>query len=217
MISARMLCTFAFLTVGAFGQAISFGSLTVPAISSTGTGFTYSGTLTQAATIALTVTGAACEQGSGTYCTNGAGVLTVAGSSPVGATTSFSGSVGGFSGTWNFGALIMTIAGVGSVQLFPANAANGLGSGAPSSSLTLPATSLSALGLPSFSVANPTITFTVADNNYGDNSGSFTVTSAGSSPPTTLPAPGTLMLVILGMAVLTLGWWMERSRRSRLN
>jgi hypothetical protein len=217
MKSARKLCTLALLSTGAFAQSIVLPStLTVPAISSTGTAFTYSGTLTQTATIALTAAGAACEQAGGVYCTNASGVVTVAGSSPVGAATSFTGSVGGFTGTFNFGALIMTISGVGSVQLFAANATNGLGSSAPPGSLTLPATSLTALGFPNFSVSNPTITFTVADSNYPDNSLGFTVTGASGSTPSPTPAPGGLILVILGLAAITLMFWFNRFRRPRL-
>lgn len=34
-------------------------------------------------------------------------------------------------GTWTYGALLMTISGLGTVQEFPANAANGLGSPTP--------------------------------------------------------------------------------------
>jgi len=212
MASARTLFAFSLLSAGAFAQSISLpGALTLQAVSSTGTSFTYNGTLTQAATIALIVSGAACEQSGGVYCTNGSGVVTVAGSSAVGAATSFAGSVGGFSGTWNYGALIMSISGVGSVQVFPANAGNGLGSSSPPGTLSLASTSLSALGFANFSVANPTITFTVADNNYGDNSGGFTVTQAG-LPGT--PAPATLGLVVLGLVVLMLAWWLKPRFRS---
>jgi hypothetical protein len=217
MTSARMLCTLALLSSSVFAQSIVLpGTLSVQATSSTGTGFTYNGTLTQAATINLTATGAACEQAGGVYCTNASGVLTVAGSSPVGAATSFSGSIGGFTGSWNFGSLIMTISGVGSVQLFAANVADGLGSSSPPSSLTLPATSLSALGFSNFSVANPTITFTVADNLYTDNSGGFSVSSSSSSTPlpTVTPAPATLVLVVIGMVALLLAFWSRRRVRS---
>jgi hypothetical protein len=216
MKSARTLCTLALLSTGAFAQSIVLpGSLPIPGINSSGIGFTYSGTLTQSANIALNVTGAACEQAGAVYCTNAAGVVTVAGTSPVGAATSFFGNVGGFSGTWNYGSLIMSISGVGSVQVFAANAAHGLGSGSPSTSLSLPATSLSGLGFSNFSVSNPTITFTVADNLYTDNGGVFVVSSASSSPSPT-PAPGTLVLVMLGMAALTVMFLANRSRRSQV-
>src|ERR1700722_1924863 len=121
------------LGASAFAQSIVLPStVTVNAISSTGASFTYSGTLTQAASVSLNASGTACEQGSGTYCTNASGVVVIPGSSPAGAATSFSGTFGGTLGTWNYGSLIMIISGVGAVQVFPANAANGLGSGSPS-------------------------------------------------------------------------------------
>ncbi len=207
MASVRTLFTLALMTAAAFAQSISLpGALSVQASNSAGTSFTYNGTLTQAATISLIVTGNACEQGGSVYCTNAAGVVTVAGSSGVGAATSFAGVVGGYSGTWNYGSLIMTISGAGSVQVFAANSANGLGSSSPPSTLTLPATSLSGLGFSSFSVANPTITFTNADNNYGDNSQGFTVTQPGLAGT---PAPATLVLVVLGLAALTFVFWLK--------
>lgn len=207
MASVRTLFTLALMTAAAFGQSITLpGALTVQAINSTGTSFTYSGALTQAATIALIVSGAACEQGGSVYCTNASGVVTVAGSSAVGAATSFTGFVGGYSGTWNYGSLIMTISGVGSVQVFPANAGNGLGSASPPGTLTLASTSLSGLGFASFSTVNPTITFTVADNNYPDNSNGFTVTQTGLAGT---PAPATLVLVVLGLAALMFVFWLK--------
>lgn len=210
--STKTLFAFTVLSTGIFAQSIILpGTLNVAATSSTGSSFTYSGTLTQAATIAVTVGGAACEQSGGVYCTNASGVLTVAGTSPVGATTSFTGPVGGFSGTWNYGSLIMTISGVGSVQLFAANASHGLGSSSPPGSLSLASTSLSALGFSNFSVASPTITFTNADSLYTDNSGGFIVTQTG-LPGT--PAPATLTLVVLGLAVLMLALWLRPRLRS---
>lgn len=214
MNSVKALFTFTFLSAGVFAQSVILpNTITVSAASTTGSSFTYNGTLTQAATINLTAAGAACEQSGGTYCTNASGVLTVAGSSAVGQTTTFTGSIGGFSGTFNYGSLIMTISGVGSKQLFAANATDGLGSGAPPSTLTLPATSLSALGFGNFSVTNPTITFTVADTLYTDNSGSFSVTS-GNAAPSPTPAPGTIVLVIIGLAGLTGMYGMRLRARS---
>jgi len=121
------------------------GPLTVPGPSSSGVSFVYNGTLTQLDTIEFTVSGEVCLQARTAYCTNGAGILVVAGSTPVGGTSTFNGIFGTTSGTWNFGALLMEISGVspvGTVQVFPANAQNGLGSTTPPMSLTLPATSL---------------------------------------------------------------------------
>ena len=107
-------------------------TLVVPGTSSTGISFSYSGTLTQADTIGFSQTGNPCLQPGNVYCVNGAGVLVVAGSSPVGGATSFAGPSGSIpAGSWTYGALLMQISGVGTVQIWPANAANGLGSGTP--------------------------------------------------------------------------------------
>lgn len=184
-----------------FAQTVSVPSLSVTAVNSGGASFTYSGTLTQAATIGFTASGDACLQAGGIYCTNAAGVVVVAGSSPVGAATTFSGTFGGTTQSWTFGSLIMIISGVGAVQVFPASAGNGLGSGSPSTSLTVSTASLSTLGFGSFSVSNPTITFVVADNNYGDNSAGFSVSQGGGSQAVT-PAPATLYLALVGVVAL---------------
>ena len=78
------------------------GSITVPGLSTTGVSFTFTGTLTQNDTLALTQTGDPCLQSPPSYCTNGAGVVTVAGTSPVGAATTFTGTFGGTTASWDF-------------------------------------------------------------------------------------------------------------------
>lgn len=178
------------------------GTLTIPGTNSTGVSFTYTGTLTQNDTIAFTESGNPCLQTSGSgYCVNGAGVLTVAatvGVTPVGGSSTFTGPSGVIpAGTWTYGALLMTISGVGTVQVFPTNAANGLGSATPPAGLTLPATSLGALGFPTFSVANPTITFIMADTFFGDNGGQFVLVQAAPTPVPTLGGWATMALVLL--------------------
>lgn len=60
----------------------------------------------------------------------------------------------------------------------------------------------------------PTITFTVADSNYLDNSGTFSVTAGSTSGPSPTPAPGTMVLVILGLMVLTLVFGFRTRGRS---
>ena len=151
------------------------GSLTVPAGSASGASFTYTGTLTESDTIALAQTGNACLQPNGGYCTNGAGVITVAATlspKPVGEAIAFAGPAGIIpAGTWTYGSVLMSISGVGTVQLWPTVAGNGLGSAKPPASLNLRGTTLSGLGFPNFSVTNPTITFIVDEGNFGDNSG----------------------------------------------
>jgi len=180
-----------------WANVISVGPITVDALSSTGVSFAYSGTLTQNDTLELTVTGDPCLQ-SGAYCVNGAGVVIVPGTSGVGEATTFSGTYGGTTGTWDFGALLMEISGTSTVQIFPADAADGLGTGSPSSSLSLPLTTLSALGFPTFSEVDPTITFILADNLYTDNSGQFNL-SQNLSPvpePTTVGVVGVLVCAL---------------------
>ena len=170
--------------------ALPSGTLTIPGTSTTGVSFTYPGTLTQADTLAFGLTGTPCLQASGTaFCTNGAGILTVA-SNPAGTSV---GGAGVFTlaspvgivpaGTWTFGSLLIQISGVDTKQIFPANAANGLGSATPPTNLTLPSVPLSALGFAAFSQANPTITFIVTDTAFADNGGHFILQQAAPSAP----------------------------------
>jgi hypothetical protein len=181
------------------GNPITLGSL-----SASGSSFAYSGVLTGSVTLNLTASGQTCLQ-SGIYCTNPAGVVVVAGTSAIGQATSFSGTFGGTTGTWNYGSLLMSISGVGTVQLFPANPANGLGSGAPSTTLSVSGSTLSSLGFGAFSVTNPTVSFFLADNEYPDNSGGFTISGSFTASGTpTLGAPalsegGMVMMALLLM------------------
>jgi hypothetical protein len=182
------------------------GTLTVPGISTTGVSFMFSGTLTQADTLFFSESGNPCLQSPPSYCVNGSGVVTTAGTSPVGAATTFMGTFNGTTQNWDFGAILLEISGEGAVQIFPANAANGLGSSTPPLSLTLPPTSLAALGFPSFSAMNPTITFIMADTFYPDNSGQFVLSQ--------IPEPGTGLLVSAAgclLARLVMRRWRSRA------
>ncbi len=179
--------------------------LTVPGTNPTGASFTYSGTLTQNDTIAFAQTGNPCLQNPTTgYCVNGAGVLVtpaIVGVTPVGGSSTFAGPSGAIpAGTWTYGALLMQISGVGTVQVFPANATNGFGSSSPPAGLTLPPTTLGALGFGTFSQTNPTITFIVADTFFGDNGGQFVLTQ----PQVPVPTLGewTLAALVAGLGVL---------------
>jgi hypothetical protein len=209
MVATKLLWLAALVsaTCGAANVQLPGGSLTIPGTSATGVSFTYTGTLTQNDTIALTQTGNPCLQTAGTrYCTNGAGVVTVAGSTVVGGSSTFVGPVGVIpAGTWTFGSLLMSVSGAGTVQVFPTNAANGLGSVIPPASLTLPTTTLAGLGFASFSQTNPTISFIVADNNYPDNGGQFVLSQAVAAVPT-LGEWGLIglaaLLAVLGLMIL---------------
>jgi hypothetical protein len=170
------------------------GPLTVDSTDAAGTSFTYSGTLTDADTLALTVSGTPCLQSTAVYCTNAAGVVVIAGSSPIGGS-----SVNPSNGT-TFGSLLLTISGVGTEQIFITDAANGLGSGSPPSILSLLPTALSSLGFGAFSSVDPTLTFTVSDTMRTDNVGSFALTQAAAA----VPEPASLALLAVGVAGLGL-------------
>jgi hypothetical protein len=134
------------------------------------------GTVTQNSTIGFSVSGQACEQSPGIDCFNAAGVITVKGStqdSNVGEAGKIDGKFGGFSGSYNLGSLLMSIEGVGTVQVFPATQANGLGSKNPPTSFTLSPTTFVTLGFPPFTQENARIRFFVVDDYYPDNSGGF--------------------------------------------
>ena len=221
MIVRNLVWLVALVAGSAFGASIQFagGSLTVPGISATGATITYAGTLTQNDTIAFIQSGNPCLQNSGTgYCTNGAGVLTVAasfGGTPVGGSGTFAGPSGIIpAGTWTFGSLLMTISGAGTVQVFPTNAGNGLGSATPPASLNLPATTLSALGFGAFSQTNPTITFIVADvgGGFADNGNQFVLTQAPVAVSTPVPTLGEWGLIALIVLLAGLGLMTTRRR-----
>jgi hypothetical protein len=186
--------------------------IALSALNSAGSSFTYNGVLNGNTLLAVNVSSTVCLQ-EGAYCTNGAGVVTVAGSSSIGQATSFTDG----RGTFNYGSLLMTISGVGTVQLFPANAANGLGSGSPSTTLSFSGRSLSSVGFGQFSTTNPTITLVVADNNFPDNSGTFQVSgsftpAAGAAP---VPALSDAGLVLMALLLLAASATMLRSQPTR--
>ncbi len=181
-----------------WANVISISPTSLNALSTTGVSFEYVGTLTQNDEIGLTVTGDPCLQTGPGYCVNGAGVVAVAGTTPVGGASTFTGPVAGVSGTWDYGALVMEISGTNTaVQLFPADAADGLGSGSPPLSLTLPLTTLSELGFSPLNELDPTITFVMADDLYTDNSGHFNL--APVPEPTTVGVVGVLVCGLAGV------------------
>ena|SRR5579872_5930988 len=196
-------------------NVIPISSMTLDSTSTTGVSFVYSGTLTQNDSLEITVAGDPCLQPpppGPQYCVNGAGVVIVPGTSGVGDATTFVSTFGGTSGTWDFGSVLMEISGIsgtGTVQIFPADIADGLGSGSPSTSSTLPVTTLSALGFSPFSVLDPTITFVVADNLYTDNVGKFDLSQNLSSVPE--PTTG----AVVGVVVFALAGLMRRRRAAR--
>ena len=198
------LVGFALSAASCFGAAIRLpgDSLTVSALSTAGTSFAYSGTLTQDDTLGLTETGLACLQFGPLYCTNGAGVAVTAGTIRTGDAAIFFGAFNGTSSAWTYGALLLEISGAGAVQLFSSTFANGLGSVSPRQTLTINDTSLSSLGFGSFSVVDPTITFVLTDfEGYTDNSGGFLLQQGALAE---VPEPSTFALFAVGYGMLAL-------------
>jgi hypothetical protein len=151
----------------------------LPAIAEKG-GPVYSipGTVTEESTITLTaVTGSVCLRAD--YCTNAAGIVTAAAgnTTPPGQTSSFGeAQPDGSELELNYGALLISIEGVGTRQVFPAAEANGLNNKVPPTSLTASAPTFQELGFPKFSIQDAKIRFIVADTYYADNSGDFLLT-----------------------------------------
>ena len=84
--------------------------------------------------------------------------------------------------------------------------------GTPPAGLTLPTTTLAALGFPAFSQPNPTITFIVADTAFGDNSGQFTLTQAA-APMAVAPVPTLAQWSLAALALLVGLGGVARARR----
>jgi hypothetical protein len=212
---AKIFWLLALITEYCVAGTVRFSSPLVINPSGDPPSFTFSGILTQASTIDFQLTGVVFRN-SAMRCANAAGIAVLCFSQPVipiGQTETFVATYGGTTGTWNQGALLMTIAGVGTVQVFPATAANGLGSNSPPIDFTLTTTSLAALGFPNFSVTDPVITFLVA---YPPGTprtlGSFTLTQVA---PPVVPAPSSLLLVITGFGIVALFQKNFRARRRR--
>lgn len=144
--------------------------------------------------LSLTAGGQVFLQNGPAYGTNPAGVVTTAGSTGVGGTS--------LNGGTNFGALLLGNTTLGFFQLFPANAANGLGSLTPPSALTLSGVTMSSIGFSSALPSGTVLEFRISDINTSDNSGQFTVsgqivTSAVPEPSAGLPAIGGIGLLFL--------------------
>ena len=188
------------LLQASFLQAAIFN--VVNGADSVGSNLTLSSPVLLTDTLTLNVTGEVFLQGNGRFGTNAAGVLTTEGSYPVGATFA--------NGAFNFGELLLGNAAVGFHRLFPANAANGLGSAKPPSALSMGPATFASLGFGTNLAAGTVLTFIVSDTQYGDNFGSFTVSGDINSgtppppPPAAVAEPSTLGLLSFGCALLGL-------------
>jgi hypothetical protein len=89
------------------------------------------------------------------------------------------------------------------VQIYPTNAANGLGSLTPPSSLTVTNVSFASLGLNTTMPVGTVLQFLVSDTNTFDNFGSFTVSgSINTASISGVPEPGSVSMVLIGLAAL---------------
>ena len=152
------------------------------------------------ATISFTASGTVNLDSSGAkYNTNAAGIVTTAASTIGGAGSSF-----GF-GTppVNYGALLLGNSTLGFKQVFPTTPANGAGGSIPiPTNLTYSGVSLSSLFSGGLALGD-VLTFKVADDNYSDNTGSFTVSGniiegAPTASPTDVPEPFTIVGTLIG-------------------
>src|SRR5262245_49616668 len=89
-------------------------------------------------TLSLSAAGQVFLQGGNTYGTNAAGVVTTAGTSPVGGSSP--------NGSTTFGALLLGNTTLGFHQIFATNGANGLGNPTPPSVVSISDATLSSLG-----------------------------------------------------------------------
>jgi hypothetical protein len=176
-------------------------TITIPSTTVLGTDvfsgptFTLTSAVQPTDVLTLTASGQVFLQTAGTaYGTNPAGVVTTAGTTSVGGTS--------LNGTTNFGSLLLGNSTLGFVQLFPATAANGLGSSTPPSSLTLSSVTLNSVGFISALPSGTVLQFRISDINTFDNGGQFTV--SGQIVTADVPEPSAGLLAIAGIGFLFL-------------
>lgn len=130
------------------------------------------------------------------YGTNAAGVITLAGSSNVGESSTDPDS------HFTFGSLIVTLDGTNAQQAFATDAANGAGSMMPPTNLSFSESLGTLFGLADGQqLTNVTLNFHVDDNYYPDNTGGYTIASANGSVPE--PATWAMMMTGFGLAGVT--------------
>lgn len=158
-------------------------------------------------TLSFSVTGTSFLQGAGIYGVNAAGVTTVIGLFGFG--TGF--SLSDYSSGFTYGALIATLNGNISRQVFGTNTANGVGQSNAPTTLSY-SNSLAGLFGVSGALTAATLNFHVDDTGYLDNSGSFLITSGAPVDTTAanaaVPEPATWAMMMLGFGAV--GYAMRR-------
>ncbi len=145
-------------------------------------------------TLSLSASGEVFLQSGNTYGTNAAGVVTTAGTSPVGGSS--------LNGATTFGALLLGNTTLGFHQIFATSAANGLGSSTPPHVVSISDATLSSLGFGAPISGGTILQFMISDTFTSDNSGSFTF--EGHFNTAALPEPATLLLLGSGFIGLRL-------------
>ncbi len=107
-----------------------------------------------------------------------------------------SATIGGISGSWDVGSLVISIEGVDTKEVFKLPTTPGV---SPPSSLSLPAsTTFHDLGFSPFTVQNAHIKFFVADDYYPDNTGSFLLTLVSPTLTYNTAAPSRKIIQMVG-------------------
>jgi hypothetical protein len=179
---------------------------TVLATDATGPAFTVAGTFSSSDTISITVSGLV-DLASGNFTANAAGIIaapptTNTGNHPGETAPNLSDPA------VNFAALLIGNTTLGFFQLFPSDAADGLGNPAPPTTLSITET-LGSIGFASGLSDGTVLHLKVSDCNgcFGDNSGSFAVGSSS------VPEPG--YFGVVGCALLLAGIGFRRRIANR--
>lgn len=174
--------------------SLTFSSESVDATSSTGLSFSGGGNFLSTDVFSLTVSGTPnFAPTTNSYITNAAGILTQPLANPPASTGSFFTRDGA-----SIGALLIGNSTLGFFQLFPSNTANGSGSSAPPTNLSLSNVTLGSI----FGTAldtNPTsvLNLIASDSEYPDNSGAYVV-SGSVVPAAAVPEPFTIIGTLVG-------------------
>ncbi|MGI8741451.1 MAG: PEP-CTERM sorting domain-containing protein [Bryobacteraceae bacterium] len=199
------------LFASAFAATLVVPSTTVLGTNGSGVNFAVVGNFLAVDTISAATTGTV-DLASGRFTSNAAGIITAP---PLTNTGNVPGQVSPNLSMGNFGALLIGNSTLGFFQLFPSNAANGLGNSAAPTTLNSTATLGSIFGSGFAGLSNGTnLTLKVSDCTgcFDDNSGSFRV---GPASGPAVPEPVSWSLVLPVMVVLALASKRMRAGHAR--